>query len=833
MSDLRLDARSLRATPVVTAAVVLSLALGIGASIAIFSIVNSLLLRPLPVPEPGRLVLLSNAASRNPNGWSMPVWEEIQRRPELFETTAGWMPTRLNLAAGGETQFIDGVWATGSFFETLGVRPLLGRTFTREDDRAGGGAAGPVMVISYGFWQRHFGGAPDVIGRRLTIHGVPVSIIGVTPANFSGIDVGQPFEAALPVSDEPLINGHDSMVTGGVFALIIIARLGPAQTSESATAALRASQRAIRETVAPAIAGASGADSYVRDRLQSPFTLVPAATGHSFVRQRYEQPLVMILAAAGLVLLIACANVANLLLARAAARRHELSLRVALGASRWRLVRSLLAESALLAAGAVGLGLLLASWGSRLLVRQLSTDTRPLFLDLSTDWRLLTFSLAIALTTLALFGVAPALRASRADPMDALKEHTRGAAGDSRPGLAGGLVVAQVALSLVLVAMAGLFVQTFTSLVRRDLGFARDEVLVVLIENRRASDDTRQRGPAYERVRAAVRAVPGVSDAALSNLTPLADLVFDPPIDVSGGRPMSSRERSTYAYLVTPRWFNTFGIAVTAGRDFDETDRVGTPLVAIVNHAFAKKFLNGASPLDHTITLPAVMYAPAPASGLRIVGVVADAVYGSVRETPQPTLYMALGQHDEALFVRGMSTVSLNVRATAGSPARLTKSIVAAIAGVSPQLSVTVHPLATQFDDALARERVVAMLSAFFGGLALLLAGLGLYGVTSYAVNRRRIEIGIRMALGADAAGVVRLVLSRVTLLVGIGLLVGAGVSVWAARFVETLLYGLEPRDPATLVGAALVLGTVGAAAGWLPAYRASRIDPAEVLRDA
>jgi predicted permease len=832
MTDLRLAVRSLRATPIVTAVAILSLALGIGANTAIFSLVNSLLLRTLPVAEPDRLVLLSNAASRNPSGWSVPVWEEIRRRPELFEKSAGWMPTRLNLASGGESQFLDGVWATGSFFQTVGVRALLGRTFSEEDERPGGGDAGPVMVISYGFWQRQFGGAPDVIGRRLTINGVPVAIIGVTPANFSGIIVGQPFEAALPVSNEPLINGRDSMVTGGVLALMIIARLGPAQTGESATAELRASQRAIRETAAPESAGASGADSYIRDALQSPFTLVPAATGHSFVRRRYQQPLLIILSAAGLVLLVACANVANLLLARATARRHELSLRVALGASRWRLVRSLLAESALLAAGAVGFGLPLASWGSRLLVRQLSTDTRPLSLDLSTDWRLLVFSLTIALTTLVLFGVAPALWASRVDPMDALKEHARGSAGDSRAGFAGALVVAQVALSLVLVAMAGLFIQTFTSLARRDLGFARDELLVVQIEGRRAIDDPRQRVPMYQRVREAVRAVPGVSDAALSNLTPLADVVFDPPIDVSGSGPLTPRERSTYAYLVTPRWFSTFGIGLVAGRDFAETDRVGTPLVAIVNQAFAKKFLHGASPLDHTITLPAVMYAPAPPSGLRIVGVVADAVYGSMREPLQPTLYMALAQH-EASFARGMGSVSLNVRAAQGSPARLTKSIVAAVAGVSPRLGVTVHPLTQQVDDSLARDRVVAMLAGFFGALALLLAALGLYGVTWYAVSRRRTEIGIRMALGAAPGGVVRLILSRVTLLVGIGILAGAAVSLWASKFVATLLYGLEPRDPVTLIAAALVLGTVGAAAGWLPAYRASRIDPAEVLRDS
>jgi predicted permease len=832
MIDLRLAIRSLRATPVVTTVAILSLALGIGANTALFSIVDSLLIRTLPVPAPDRLVLLSTVARRNPSGWSIPVWEEIERRPGLFETSAGWSPTRFDMSSGGESQLIDGIWATGSFFQTLGVRAAIGRTFTKDDEHPGSSTGGPVMVISYAFWQRQFGGVPDVIGRRLVIHGVPVAIVGVTAADFAGIDIGRPFDAALPIHDEPLINRPDSMLAAGAFAPMIIARLKTGQTVDGATAALRAAQPAIRETVAPAIAGASSADSYIRDAMQSPFTLVPAATGASYVRGRFAQPLFMILGAAGLVLLVACANVANLLLARAETRRHEFSLRVALGASRWRLVRSLLAESVLLATSAVALGIPLASWSSRLLVQQLSTETRPLFLDLSADWRLGAFSLAIALTTLVLFGIIPALRASDADPMDALKEQQRGTAGNTRSGLAAALVVAQVALSLVVVAIAGLMVQTFTSLVHRDLGFARDELLVVQIDSRRAIDGPRGRVPIFEQVRTAVSAVPGVSAAALSNLTPLADAVFDPPIDVSGSAQRSPRERSTYAYLITPGWFSTFGVGLLAGRDFAETDREGTPLVAIVNQAFAKKFLNGASPLEHAITLPAVMYAPAPVAPLRIIGVVGDAVYGSVREPLQSTMYLALAQHG-TFFLRGLGSISLNVRAAHGSPAALTKSVMAAIAGVGPRLVLNVHPLTKQVDDSLSRERVLAMLGSFFGALALLLAGLGLYGVTSYNVSRRRTEIGIRMALGAAPGSVVYLVLSRVTWLVGIGIAVGAGASLWASQFVATLLYGLEPRDPGTLLTAAGVLAVVGAVAGWLPAYRASRVSPAEVLRDS
>jgi hypothetical protein len=374
---------------------------------AIFPLVNSL--------APGRrwwtndrLVPISDTGTRG----TQYRWRrlgQLRQRPELFQAAGLWNFTRFNLAAAGETRLADGGYASGSFFDTLGIRAVLGRTLSIADDRPGGGAGGPVAVISYAFWQREFGGAPDVIGRRLTLEGVPVSIVGVTPRGYVGIDVGRAFDLIVPLHDEPIITGRDSALTGRVLGGRIIARLKPAQSPAAATAALRAAQPAIREATRPS---AAGADPYGRDYMKEPFTLVPAATGYSDFRGRYVRPLVMTLMAAGLVLLIACANVANLLLARAAARGHELSVRVALGASRWRLMRSLLAESAVLALTAGGLGILIASSGSRLLVRQLSTPTGPVFLDLSPDWRLLTFALAVATITMLLFGIAPAIRAS-------------------------------------------------------------------------------------------------------------------------------------------------------------------------------------------------------------------------------------------------------------------------------------------------------------------------------------------------------------------------------------------------------------------------------------
>src|SRR3954454_13271511 len=588
MSDFRMAVRSLRATPIVTVVAILSLALGIGANTAIFTLVDSLLLRALPVREPARLVLVSDASARNTQSWSYPAWQQIEQRPELFESAAAWNFVRFNLADAGETDWADGAWASGSYFDTLGVRAALGRTFSAIDDRHAAGD-GPVVVISDGFWQRRFGRAPDVIGRRILLNGVAASIIGVTPPDFFGVDVGRRCDLVLPLQDEPLVNGRDSALHTASMVVRIFARLKPGQTLEAATAALRAAQPAIRHALVPSDVGKG--DPFLRDYLQSPFTLVPAANGHSDFRRRYAQPLVLILGAAALVLLVACANVAHLLLARAAARRHELSVRVALGASRWRLARLLLVESVLLAVVSAGLGIVIASWASRLLVQQLSTPTGPVFLDLSADWRIVTFAATAAASTLLLFGVLPALRASAADPIDAIKEHARGSHGGSSGSLGGALMVGQVALSLIVVTLGALFAQTFASLVRRDPGFARD-VLVVRVDSARAIADPRQRMPTYERVRQAVRAVPGVADAGVSYLSPVSNLVFDPPIDVSGTGPLTLRERTVYGNVISPGWFSTFGIVVNSGRDLSDSDRVGTPPVAIVNHAFARKFFN-------------------------------------------------------------------------------------------------------------------------------------------------------------------------------------------------------------------------------------------------
>jgi putative ABC transport system permease protein len=821
MSDLRSAIRALSATPIVSLIAILSLTLGIGANTAIFSVVDSLVLRALPVKGPEELVQLVDASTDPQRSWTYPIWEQIRQRPQLFERAFAWSNTRFNLAPGGQTEFVEGIWASAGMFETLGVPAVLGRTFSDADDRRGGGPDGPVAVISYDFWQRRFGGTADTIGRTLNVERVPVTVIGVTPPGFFGPDVGRSFDIVLPLGNEPLVRGRESWLDGrSTWWLSVMGRLNPGQSLAAAVQSIRDVQPQIRDATHP------GWDGYLTD----PFALVPAANGDSGLRRRYQRAVVILMSIVALVLLIASANIANLLLARAAARRHELSVRLALGASRGQLVRLLFTESVVLAAVGAALGVLLARWGSRVLVSQLSTETNRVFLDLSLDWRVLGFTIAATGVTALLFGTAPAFRATDVQPIDAIKEHGRGAAGHRQAGIAGSLVIAQVALSVVLVAAAGLFVRTFASLANLPLGFEADRVLVVTLNAQRARIAPQDRLAVFDRVRQSVRAVPGVAGASLSFITPVTGQGWNGNVDVSDMPPLPGRQAMTFKNAITTDWFATLGTPLIAGRSFTDADRRGAPLVAIVNQAFARRFMNGASPIGHVVRDRAVPGLKNNDVPKEIVGVVADAVYRNLREPIPPTLYVPLAQVNESF---ALPSVSLSVRSDTGSPAVLSRSVAAAVASVNPDLDVTFRPLGSLIDASLAQERLIATLAGFFGGLALLLAGLGLYGVTSYAVSRRRSEIGIRMALGAAPGGVVRLVLRRVALLVGTGVIAGIVVSLWAARFVETLLFGLAPRDPMTLAAAALILSAAGALAGWIPARRASRIDPAQVLRDA
>jgi len=819
--EIRLAARSLRANPVVAIVAILSLALGIGANTAMFSIVDSLLLRPLPVKDPAQLALVTDGTTGHVRVWSNPVWMQIRQRPDLFARSAAWSFTRFDLASGGEAQPVDGAWVSGSFFDMLGVPAIVGRVLADEDDRPGA-RGGAVAVISYPFWQRHFDGAKDVVGRSLRIADVPFMIVGVTPRGFFGPDVGRSVDVMMPLADEPLIRGRDSVLETETTFLTIGVRLRSDQPRAVAEAALNAVRPQIRAATVGVVATFSSGEGYLR-YLGTPFTLVPGATGFSVIREEYQRPLMTILAVVALLLLIACINIANLLAARAIAKRSELALRLALGAPRWRLVRQLLTESALLyAVGAVA-GLAIAVWGSRALVGQIVSPIDNVFLDLSLNARILLFNAAVAAAATLLSGTVPAFcRSAQPAAMEALHSQRRVMAG--RASLPHLLIAVQIALSLVLVVAAGLFVRTFASLTSRSFGFDADRVVVVIVDAHHTENDPAPRLAEYERVRDAVRAVPGVADAALSLTTPVANGQFTPRISMDEAVPPGP----VWANLITPGWFATYGTALVAGRDIADSDRRGGVRVAVVNEAFARMFGSGRPIIGRTF----VMYPATPRQlgPIRIVGIVRDAVYGSLRGPAPPTYYVPIVQFDHLMAV-GIKTINLSVRSSAGSPMPLTRSIADAVASVDPRVSLTFRPLSAQISASLSRERIVAVLGATFGNLALLLAAIGLYGVTAYAVAQRRTEIGIRMALGADRGAIERLVLARVSAIVAAGIVAGVVLSAWAATFVSKLLYGLQPRDPATLAGAAVTLAVVSGAAGWLPAWRASRIDPAEVLR--
>jgi predicted permease len=820
MPVLRDAYRALIASPVVSAIAILSLALGIGANTAMFSILDSLLLRSLPVSEPGQLAIVSLRSGRT--SWTNPIWEAVRERSQAFDGTFAWASTRFNLSQGGQTEYVDGVWSSGRYFDVLGVTPVLGRTWTATDDTRGGGPDGPVAVISYDFWQRRYSGAADVIGRSLTIERIPFTIVGVTPPGFFGVDVGRKFDVAIPIGTEPVIRGKESSLDRrSNWWLNIMVRRRAGQSLDAAQSALRGVQEQVRAATLPQDYREEDKQRYLTD----PFTLEDATTGNSFLRARYQRPLTTIMVVVGLVLLIACANIANLLLARTTARRHEFSVRLALGASRLRLARQLLAESLVLAITGAMFGLAFAYWFSRLLVRQLSTSTTNVYLDMAIDWRILAFTALVAVTTAVLFGTIPALRATRAQPNDAIKEHGRGPAGQGRLTLGNLLVVVQVALSLVLIVAAGLFVRTFASLTTLNLGFDRDRVLVASVNIQRLQLEPDAKWEMLERLRQAAIATPGVQSAALSSITPVSGSTWNNRLELLDGKPIEGSDGMTFINSVTPGWFHTYGTRLLAGRDVNDSDTRGAPDVAIVNEAFARKFLNGASPIGHRVRIQSGPNALNPE--IEIVGYVADAVYRSLREPVPPTMYLSFSQGRSA-----PSFASINVRAAAGSPMLLARALTSSLTSVNAGIAITLRPISDHLHAALTQERLVAMLSGFFGGLALLLAGLGLYGITSYAVSRRRAEIGIRMALGAAPGGVVRMILARVGLLVGAGVIVGGAASWWASRFVVTLLFGLEARDWTTLTGSAVILGTIGALAGWIPALRASRIDPARVLRE-
>ena len=803
--------RSLRATPLVSALAILSLALGIGANTALFSILNGLMLRPLPVREPGALVELQGGS------WTYPIWNEIKaRETDLFEGAFAWGSEQFDLAPGGETELVDGAYVSGRFFDVLGVGAARGRLLTDADDRPGGGADGPVAVVSHRFWTSHYGGAGDVIGRQLTLQRVPFTVVGVMPAGFTGPDIGRVADVMIPFATEPLIRGRESALEGrSTWWLDIMARTKPGQTAEQATAALRAVQPQIREATMPTQFPAEMRQRY----LSEGFTLVRASNGSSPVGNRYQAPLYAMMAVVGLVLLIACANIANLLVARALAREQELSVRMALGASRWQVAALLLGESVLLAGSGAALGFVFAQWSGPLLVQQFVTWRESVVLDLSPDWRVVGFTTLVTVVTAIIAGVAPAWGAAALAPYEALRTAGRGIVGDRRFTVRGALVVVQIALSILLVAAAGLFLRSLNSLTHAPLGFTPEPLIVADLDLQMSSVNPEGRQELLQRMSDAVSGVPGVTSAAASMITPTSGRGWN---NVVGEGPLD-RTRMTWLNAVTPGWFRTYGIRILGGRDFDATDRLGGNRVAIVNETFAARFLKG-SPVGQSV----ILGGPGGTEPFEVVGVVTDAVYRAPREGMTPTMFVPLSQREQMF-----PGAALTAAAAPGQRAAVMRAMTEALKSVDARASFTFRTFDELVGATIVQDRLVATLSGFFGGLALLLAAIGLYGVMSHSVNRRRAEIGIRMALGADPAGIQRLVLGRVGLLLGVGVTAGLALSIWASEFVQSMLFELDAQDPVTIGGAALTLVLVAVTAAWIPARRAARLDPSAVLRDS
>ena len=814
--DTRYAWRTLRASPGFAATAVLSLALGIGANTAIFSILNAVMLRSLPVADPGQLV---EVQSQHDSFLTNPIWEQVRDHQQAFSGALAYSGTRFDLASGGESHFAQGLWVSGDFFHVLGVPAMRGRVFTTDDDRRGSGHAGPVAVISYGFWKAHFAGDPDVLGKTVRLDRHPFTIIGVTPPWFTGLDVDTHYDVAIPIGCEPILHTDRSNLDArSTWWLRILGRLKPDESIQQATAKMRALAPEVDRATLPNW----DADGQ-REYLQRSFELVPAAAGFSETGNDYRKALFTLMAVVGLVLLIACANIANLLLARAAARQREISIRMAIGAARRRVMRQLLSESLLLSVlGAAG-GLLFAVWGSRLLVHLLSKTSNELQFDTAPDWRVLAFTMGIALLTGLLFGLAPAMRATRVSPNEVLKEHGRGTAG-GRSALGRALVTGQVALSLMLLVGAGLFLGTFRNLLNTNLGFTSHNVLLVEAAVMQANVPPKQRPALYRQIVERLRTIPGVAAASSSALTPISGSFWNNNVTPEGYRSKGKEDVLVYFNRVSPGFFETMRIPLVLGRDFTEHDDLGAPRVMIINETAAHRFFGKHSPLSKTIGVPGDK--PGKQDIYQVIGVVKDSKYGWVAEAMRPLGYFACAQDDSP-----WPGLDFEIR-SGESMATLVPSVRGAFEEVNRGISLEFRNFETQIGESLIQPRIVALLSAFFGGLAVLLAMIGLYGVTSYGVARRQSEIGIRMALGAQPGSVVWLVLRDVAAMLALGTVLGLGASLAAGRLVASLLYGVKPDDAAPLAIAAVVLAIATGLAAYLPARRAARLDPMAALRE-
>ena len=832
--DLRYAARMLAKSPAFTLVAVLSLAIGIGANTAIFSIANTILLKTLPVRDPDQLrLVLWTGEPRIPrhsgsgystrlhgiqvnSSFSFPMYHLLTANVPQFSSLMGFAHTQVTVVAAGESHYASAFYVTGNFFNGLGVNPLLGRMLSPEDDRPGAPA---VAVISYRYWERHFGLDPGVVGRSVTLNGRPVIVAGITPRPFFGIEPGQGYDLFLPMA---LVEAFGpewySLAKEDHWWVQILGRLQPGISDTEARAALDG-----------LMARTGAAYTETPDQKRDPFRplLEPGTGGVPLLRKQASAPLFILGSVVALVLLIACANIANLLLARGTARRREFAVRLSIGAGRWRLVRQLLTESFLVAGLGAAVGLTLASPLAKTALA-MAAASEDLTIEANIDTRTLLFTLALTLLTALIFGLAPALRSTRVDLTPALKDGAAGASGAGRPlRLSRLLVAGQVALSTLLLVGAGLFVRTLQNLSTMDPGFNPQHLLVFSLDGSRSGYQGEKLTSLYERIRERIEAIPGVQAVSLSSVPLIGNSMSNSSVTVPGYSPKHGQSTLTYQMVTGSRFFTTMGIQIVLGREMDGRDSLTAPKVAVVNETFARKYMPGKNPVGRTFYFGTFSDGEKPDAkdAVRVIGVAKDAKYDSLRNEIPPTAYLPYLQDTD------LREMTFEVR-TAPPPMSIASAARAAVASVDR--NVPVADLRTQEELirlSLGMERVFATLVGAFGLIAALLASVGLYGVMAYAVTRRTSEIGIRMALGAARGDVLTMVLRDSLIMVAAGIAVGVPAALALTRFLQAALYGIAPNDPASFVSASLLMLLVALSAAWIPARRAARVDPMKALR--
>jgi predicted permease len=824
VQDLRFGLRMLAKNPGFTAVAVLTLAIGIGANTAIFSLIDTLMLKTLPVQRPEELMQVQFRTPRRAgearSSFTNPLWEQLRDRQDVFSGVFAWSGDRFDLARGGAVHYAQGIWVSGEFFRVLGLRPAAGRLIAPSDDQRGcPGAA----VLSYGFWQEHYGGAPGAIGSTLSLSTHLFEVVGVAPAGFYGMDVGSKFDVAIPICTAAMFDGKESRLDERSWWWLSVAgRPKPGVSRAQLTTRLGGLSPQVFSAAVPQDMNPNSR----KDFLERVFLATPAATGLSpfSLREQFDQPLNILMAVVGLVLLIACANIASLMLARAAARHKEIALRQALGASRFRLIRQLLTECVLLSSGGAMLGILFARWGTALLVRYISTARNAVYLDLSLDGRVLGFTAAMALLTGLLFGVLPAFRSTRVSLTSAMKgsqalEGERHVRFRARQWI----VSTQVALSLVLLVAAGLLLRSFAKLSTLDVGFDRDNILLVNANLQTAKVPPDQQFSTFDQIESRLGALPGVVSVGRSLIPPIEGGAWNPIISTDWSKALTGDDALAWFNGVSPGYFATLHAPLLAGRNFSSGDTKTAPAVAIVNQTLARRFFPNMTPLGKTFRT--VQFSGQLGPPIEVVGLVKDSKYESVREDTHPIAFLPVTQAP-AFF----QSESFELR-TAVRPSALVSAVQASVAGVNKEIPLEFHTLAEQVNDSMVQERLLALLSGFFGALALLLAMIGLYGTLSYLVAQRQREFGIRMALGAEPGSILRLVMHNVISVLALAVLAGIGISLIASRVLQQLLFGLGPRDTVTMVAAVAVLSVVALIAGYLPARRATKVNPMVALR--